>query len=439
MGNLFLNIPVPAGNGTGAAVETSQMASTKTIVCGGPFVATVNLEISNDAGALVWAPLATFQRSGNLTVSVSARFMRASVSDYKSGVANLDVSAAAVGDASFVLLPGNGTPVDISAAPLFKTVVAPGSFTGNVEISGDGVSYAQIWSLQDGGQQSREVVGKFARAIGSGEDVYLGGTSNGSGGIGTISWAPGGGGDATTWAEVMAFVTAVNHPLAVYLNGSASIPPGVYDVNGMQLISDPEIETFVVTMDDGAQLYNLAAILGQITLKSLSTALTPLEFGAPPSGAPHSLKLEFNASLENAGTVPMVEVAAGEILVIAGLFNATLTDTAPVVNLGAGSTLIVGVYGALNVTDDYVTGPASATLVYQVVTGGLPTPLPTNAGFAGTTLQNVLTGWSCTTAGRPSSNPLYTLHTGTMTFDIDLGLPIWWDGTQWVDATGTPA
>lgn len=178
MSNLFLNIPVPAGNGTGAPVETSQMASTKTVLCGGPFVATVNLEISNDAGAAVWAPLATFQRSGNVTVSVSARFMRARVSDYKSGVANIDVGAAMIGDASFVLIPGNGTAVDISAAPLLKTVIAPSSFAGNVEISGDGISYAQIWSFQDGGQQSREVVGKFARAIGSGEDVYLGATTD---------------------------------------------------------------------------------------------------------------------------------------------------------------------------------------------------------------------------------------------------------------------
>lgn len=266
---------------------------------------------------------------------------------------------------------------------------------------------------------------------------FVGGTSSKS--ASTISWAPGGGGDATTWAEVMEFVDAANHPLTVYLNGSASIPPGVYDVNGMQLISDPEIATFVVTMDDGAQLNDLGAILGQLTLKSLSTALTPLVFVAPPSGGPNSLKLEFNASLENAGTVPMIEVAAGDLFVIAGLFNATLTDTAPVVNLGAGSTLLIGVYGSLNVTDDYVTGPASATLVYQVVTGGLPTPIPVNAGFAGTTVQNVLTGWSCTTAGRPAANPLYTLHTGTMTFDTDLGFPIWWDGTQWVDATGTPA
>jgi hypothetical protein len=255
----------------------------------------------------------------------------------------------------------------------------------------------------------------------------------------TILWAPGGGGDATTWAEVMAFVGAANPPLTVYLNGSASIPPGLYNVNGMQLISDPEIDTFTITLADGAQLENLAGILGQITLKSLSTALTPLVFGPPlPSGAPHALKLEFNASLENAGAVPMIEVGAGEIFVISGLFNATLTDTAPVVNLGAAATVIIGVYGNLTITDGYVTGPADATLVYQVVTGGLPTPLPTNAGFAGTTLQNVLTGWSCTTAGRPSVNPLYTLHTGTMTFDTDLGIPIWWDGAQWVNASGAP-
>jgi hypothetical protein len=34
------------------------------------------------------------------------------------------------------------------------------------------------------------------------------------------------------------------------------------------------------------------------------------------------------------------------------------------------------------------------------------------------------------------------LKIGTMVFDQSLGLtgrPIWWDGTQWVDATGAPA
>ena len=38
-----------------------------------------------------------------------------------------------------------------------------------------------------------------------------------------------------------------------------------------------------------------------------------------------------------------------------------------------------------------------------------------------------------TTLGRPTSN----LHIGLMVFDTTLGKPIWWNGTNWVDATGT--
>jgi len=30
-------------------------------------------------------------------------------------------------------------------------------------------------------------------------------------------------------------------------------------------------------------------------------------------------------------------------------------------------------------------------------------------------------------------------YVGSMFFDEDLGVPIWWDGTQWVISAGTPA
>jgi hypothetical protein len=40
---------------------------------------------------------------------------------------------------------------------------------------------------------------------------------------------------------------------------------------------------------------------------------------------------------------------------------------------------------------------------------------------------------SGTTAARPTTS----LQVGQMYFDITLGIPIWWDGTNWVDATGT--
>lgn len=50
--------------------------------------------------------------------------------------------------------------------------------------------------------------------------------------------------------------------------------------------------------------------------------------------------------------------------------------------------------------------------------------------ISGVTLLN-LTG---NTASRPASPA-----TGYIYFDTTLGLPVWWNGAAWVDATGTPA
>ena len=54
------------------------------------------------------------------------------------------------------------------------------------------------------------------------------------------------------------------------------------------------------------------------------------------------------------------------------------------------------------------------------------------ATYTPASVPAVLRPASGPTADRPSSPP-----TGAMFFDTDLGKPIWWDGTQWVDATGT--
>jgi hypothetical protein len=54
--------------------------------------------------------------------------------------------------------------------------------------------------------------------------------------------------------------------------------------------------------------------------------------------------------------------------------------------------------------------------------------------------QAVVIPLSGTTADRPLDNVQQPLAIGQTYFDIDLGTtgkPIWWDGTQWVDATGT--
>lgn len=48
-------------------------------------------------------------------------------------------------------------------------------------------------------------------------------------------------------------------------------------------------------------------------------------------------------------------------------------------------------------------------------------------------LTAISTPQNGTTANRPTQN----LQVGQFYFDTTLGIPIWYDGTDWVDATGT--
>lgn len=78
--------------------------------------------------------------------------------------------------------------------------------------------------------------------------------------------------------------------------------------------------------------------------------------------------------------------------------------------------------------------------------GGLPNPplvsptdpddftAPWGAWFstAGAIIQDV------SNAATSTQRPTTFLYTGKTYFDTTLGLPIWWNGAAWVDATGTP-
>lgn len=44
---------------------------------------------------------------------------------------------------------------------------------------------------------------------------------------------------------------------------------------------------------------------------------------------------------------------------------------------------------------------------------------------------------SGTTANRPVNTSTPKLQTGLFYFDTTLGIPIWWNGTNWVNASGT--
>jgi membrane-associated protease RseP (regulator of RpoE activity) len=55
------------------------------------------------------------------------------------------------------------------------------------------------------------------------------------------------------------------------------------------------------------------------------------------------------------------------------------------------------------------------------------------------TIDNFTQNVNIPASGDTASRPISFLEIGQFYFDVDLGFPVWWNGTNWVDATGTIA
>ena len=170
MSQIFVNLPVPSADGSGAAVDVSSFGPLKSIAVSGGADCTIVIELSNDPGALFWAPVRVFQNSGQYTVQNACMWMRATVQNYRTGTPQVDVGGTNEGTSLLQLtVPagnGVGAPVDVSGLGLFKTIQIGGSFRGaiNVEISEDGVSnWAQIASFNGPGAQTLAIAAHHAR------------------------------------------------------------------------------------------------------------------------------------------------------------------------------------------------------------------------------------------------------------------------------------
>jgi len=194
MANLYLNIPVPASNGSGAPVNISALGYSKLFSLVGVFAATINIEISNDG--VTWVAIASMTTANDVKRLFAAVFVRATVTGVAGGVV-LSVGSDNPGtDVTILPVPaGNGTgaPVDVSAFGLQKTLIYDGGMEAslNVEISQDGVTFSQAASFTGRTPASAPVCGavKFMR-------VAVGGFSIGVGNISLCAAKPstGGGG-----------------------------------------------------------------------------------------------------------------------------------------------------------------------------------------------------------------------------------------------------
>jgi hypothetical protein len=171
MANVFTNVPVPAGNGVAAAVSTLAMGQERTITVQGTFTGTVIIQFSNEGPAGEFADVVTFAGPGEKTINLAAGYMRVRRSGTTTppGTPNVDVAAndngMEVADLPAPAGNGTGASVDVSALGTFNTVACLGTFTGTVviEISSDGVDWAEAMIFNNPGYQTAEFTAQFMR------------------------------------------------------------------------------------------------------------------------------------------------------------------------------------------------------------------------------------------------------------------------------------
>ena len=250
----------------------------------------------------------------------------------------------------------------------------------------------------------------------------------------TVLWKPSGGGDATTWADVMAFVSAANPPVDIYIDEDGTIPAGVNDMKGATLrgpLSTRVQKT--VTCENGAVLHNLAEIHNAVTLRSLSSA--PVLTFTFSASAPQPFQITNHAQLKNASaTSSMLAVPDGKLL----LFE--LGDSVSIIREpGAVNPIQLGTFSYLLLLFEGMTDGSfvnvcqgDPTSVFAYAHFGMAGPYQTPAGYGGT-VYNVamsVTGGSGPSSQRPT-DALEPIPLGCIYYDTDLGEEIVWNGSSW--------
>lgn len=180
MGNLFLPVVAPAADGSGAAVDFSGFGSEKTIIVSGSWgnLPTVSIEINNDPVSTNggWQSIGTFVGAGVKIVNVACRWIRATVSGFRGGMAPVVNIGGSDDGTDFAQLvapagDGSGAAVDTSALGLFKTAHVAGAFSGAlaIDVSEDGgTTWGEAFTFLYGGARSVVIAADFMRVRRSG-------------------------------------------------------------------------------------------------------------------------------------------------------------------------------------------------------------------------------------------------------------------------------
>ena len=273
---------------------------------------------------------------------------------------------------------------------------------------------------------------------------------SGSGNV--IAWRVDGSGDARTFAEVCAIIDASSFPMIVEvsdLDASRIVPKRSkpYDGKGSTFQSVLGGSQFSeINVEDGAILRDWQGILGGMKLVFHGTSGDSLVYSGRDPDEPGVFVVSRGATVRNMGSVPIATAplkSGGPGLVVASFDVGNFeTGASPLFAVAPSASAILEIIGGTSVgaglPNDLIVGPASAQL-FWVHDSTLPCPTPILPGFLGTQF-NIALGTSSSsgpTSFRPSG-VFGAISVGTMYFDTSKAppIPIWWDGGQWVDATG---
>lgn len=270
----------------------------------------------------------------------------------------------------------------------------------------------------------------------------------------TLTFKPGattGNGIVATWAEVQAFNDLADGPWKLSIDDSlapAEVPAGTTTDFKMQCTIDivyGQAGGHLKVKDTGLIKNFLNLMNGAILVEAATT------YGVLFDRMGMRSNLREGALISNVAgvsTVPAVRITP-DFYVIASIESGAMSNLesfgqagVPILELMSTNfpfyviaQLVNTRGGATTIPADHIVGDASATLLNIHDAGDRLTP---QSGFLGF-INYVPIAFESYLAKAQGDTASRTAHatTGHMYFDTDLGKPIWFNGSDWVDSTGT--
>lgn len=273
-----------------------------------------------------------------------------------------------------------------------------------------------------------------------------------------IYWQPGGGVStapiADTWADIEAILAAQSPrvPTTVYLadNAYATIPATANTNLHSQVTfsivessaSRPQIEIL-----DGGRIRNPAGFIG-IEVLATPTVRTPIYVTTAKALLFFRQGASVNQQVGSTLPVIQMETTDGTVELSGGSYLSSPGGVG-VIEAPAANDMTIVAFD--NTGDPAIVSPVPDNSVQGGVGNSLFLRFDSTSVIVAQSLSTAtqfsqrmdLAAWAAPsygiTADRPAAPTTLAPVTGQMYFDTTLGQPVWWDGAQWVDATGTPA